>query len=76
MQSVNILKHKPIEVTENLVRSVLDKQTAFAVYKDNYMVTGIPLNKPVNRKTADAFFSSVFVTGSPKVFFLLIHFYT
>ena len=56
MQSVNILKHKPIEVTENLVRSVLDKQTAFAVYKDNYMVTGIPLNKPVNRKTADAFF--------------------
>lgn len=44
MQSVGVLRHKPIEVTENLVRSVLDKQTAFAVYK------------PVTRKTADAFF--------------------
>ena len=56
MQSVNILKHKPIEVSEDLVRSVLDKQAAFAVYKDNYMVTGIPLNKGITRKTADAFF--------------------
>lgn len=56
MQSINALKHKPIEVSEELVRSVLDKQAAFAVYKDNYMVTGIPLNKSVTRKTADAFF--------------------
>lgn len=56
MQSVEMLKHKPIEVTEDLVRSVLDKQAAFAVYKDNYMVTGVPLNKPVTRQTADAFF--------------------
>ncbi|HMM04900.1 phospholipase A [Dysgonomonas sp.] len=56
MQSINALKHKPIEVSENLVRSVLDKQAAFAVYKDNYMVTGVPLNKSVTRKTADAFF--------------------
>lgn len=56
MQSINILKHKPIEVSEDLVRAVLDKQAAFAVYKDNYMVTGIPLNKSVTRKSADAFF--------------------
>ncbi|WP_298940087.1 phospholipase A [uncultured Dysgonomonas sp.] len=56
MQSINVLKHKPIEVSEDLVRSVLDKQAHFAVYKDNYMVTGIPLNKSVTRKTADAFF--------------------
>lgn len=56
MQSINVLKHKPIEVSEDLVRSVLDKQAPFAVYKDNYMVTGIPLNKSVTRKTADAFF--------------------
>ncbi|MFC4675102.1 phospholipase A [Dysgonomonas termitidis] len=56
MQSINVLKHKPIEVSEDLVRAVLDKQAAFAVYKDNYMVTGIPLNKSVTRKSADAFF--------------------
>ena len=56
MQSINVLKHKPIEVSEDLVRIVLDKQASFAVYKDNYMVTGIPLNKPITRKTADAFF--------------------
>lgn len=56
MQTVSALKHKPIEVSEELVRSVLDKQAAFAVYKDNYMVTGVPLNKMINRKTADAFF--------------------
>ncbi|WP_260202429.1 phospholipase A [Dysgonomonas capnocytophagoides] len=56
MQSINVLKHRPIEVSEDLVRSVLDKQAPFAVYKDNYMVTGIPLNKSVTRKTADAFF--------------------
>lgn len=56
MQSINVLKHRPIEVSEDLVRSVLDRQTPFAVYKDNYMVTGIPLNKSITRKTADAFF--------------------
>jgi phospholipase A1 len=56
MQSINVLKHRPIEVSEDLVRSVLDRQTPFAVYKENYMVTGIPLNKSVTRKTADAFF--------------------
>ena len=56
MQSVKAFQHKPIEVTDDLVRKVLDKQAPFAVYKDNYMVTGIPLNKPVTRKSADAFF--------------------
>lgn len=56
MQSGNVLKHKPIEVSEDLVRFVLDKQAAFAVYEDNYIVTGVPLNKPVTKKTADAFF--------------------
>lgn len=56
MQTVETLKHKPIEVSEELVRKVLDRQVPFAVYKDNYMVTGVPLNKLVDRKSADAFF--------------------
>lgn len=56
MQTVETLKHKPIEVSDELVRKVLDRQAPFAVYKDNYMVTGIPLNKSINRKSADAFF--------------------
>ncbi|MFG5859392.1 hypothetical protein LDB17_14455 [Dysgonomonas sp. Shenzhen-Wh21] len=33
MQSINVLRHKPIEVSEDLVRSVLDKQTPFAGYR-------------------------------------------
>lgn len=56
MESINVLKHKPIEVSEDLVRKVLDRQSAFAAYKENYIVTGIPLNKRLNSSTADAFF--------------------
>lgn len=56
MATVSTLQHKPIEVSDQLVRKVLDRQAAFAVYKDNYMVTGIPLDKSINRKSADAFF--------------------
>lgn len=55
MEDTKLFKHKPIEVSEDMVRKVLDRQPAFAVYKDNYMVTGIPLNKPINQQNADAF---------------------
>lgn len=56
MKTGSMFKHAPIKVSEQTVRKVLDKQPAFGVYKDNYMVTGMPLNKNINKQTADAFF--------------------
>ena len=35
---------------------IIDKLPAFAVYRDNYFVTGVPLNKDVTKETADAAF--------------------
>jgi phospholipase A1 len=41
---------------EDEVIKIVDKSPAFAIYRDNYFVTGVPLNKEVNKKTADAAF--------------------
>lgn len=56
MESLNVFRHKPIEVSEDVVRNVLDRQPSFAVYRDNMMVTGIPTNEKVNSSSADVFF--------------------
>lgn len=56
MASQSVFRHKPIEVSEEVVRSVLDKQPSFTVFKDNMMVTGIPTNKSANRSSSDLFF--------------------
>ncbi len=47
---------KPIEISEERLRSVLDAQPSFAVYKDVFFVTGIPLDRKIDRNTADAMF--------------------
>lgn len=47
---------KSIEMTEDRLRNVLDAQPSFAVYKDVFFVTGIPLDRGINRNTADALF--------------------
>jgi len=43
-------------VTEQEAIRIADSSPAFAVYRDNYFVTGIPLNKNVTKETADAAF--------------------
>lgn len=56
LNSVSVLKHSQIEVSDKVVRSVLDKQPAFGVYKDNMMVTGVPIYKTPTRSNSDIFF--------------------
>lgn len=48
-------KDKIYVVEEDLLKAA-DEMPVFGVYKDTYFVSGIPLNKGVNRNTADALF--------------------
>ena len=48
-------KSMHLEIDENFL-DLLDNQPSFAMYKDNYFITGIPLNKEINHHTADAKF--------------------
>lgn len=48
-------KNQP-KVKEQDVLTMADALPAFALYKDTYFTTGIPLNQTINRNTADAMF--------------------
>lgn len=56
MRDNNIFKPKHIEISEKEAVKLADKFPAFAVYKDTYFVTGIPLNRPITSNSADATF--------------------
>jgi phospholipase A1 len=56
MQKTPFYSKSQIEVNEEEVMKAVDKLPAFGVYKDTYFTTGIPLNKTINRNTADALF--------------------
>lgn len=45
-----------MEISEKEIINKIDSLPAFGIYKDNYMITGIALNAPVNGETADAKF--------------------
>ncbi|MCD7933384.1 MAG: phospholipase A [Tannerellaceae bacterium] len=45
-----------IDISDIDIEKELDRQPAFAVFKDAFFVTGIPLNEKVNNRTADAMF--------------------
>lgn len=47
---------KQLEIKESDLIKLVDMQPAFAVFKDIYFTTGIPLNTEINRNTADAMF--------------------
>lgn len=49
-------KRDQIKVNEEDVLKAVDAFPAFGVYKDTYFSTGIPLNKSIDRNTADALF--------------------
>lgn len=52
----NIYDHKQVEVTEELLLNAKNQEPSFSVYRDNYFITGIPLNKKTSSSTADAMF--------------------
>lgn len=49
-------KDRGITVDEQEIIKLMDRLPAFGIYKDTYFISGIPLNKQINRNTADAVF--------------------
>jgi phospholipase A1 len=45
-----------LEINEQQVLDLLDRQPSFGMYKDNYFTTGIPTNKKIDQYSADAKF--------------------
>ncbi|MCD7971971.1 MAG: phospholipase A [Candidatus Azobacteroides sp.] len=45
-----------LHLPEEEIINIFDKQPAFGMYRDNYIMTGIPTNKKITRHTADALF--------------------
>ncbi len=45
-----------IEITDDEIRDKIDSLPAFGIYKENYFITGIPLNTTINKTTADVKF--------------------
>ena len=45
-----------ISITEDEVMDLFNTLPNFGLYKDNYFITGIPTNEPINNQTADAKF--------------------
>lgn len=53
---LSIFKREAIYNSEKETLEALDRTPAFGIYKDNYFITGIPLNREVTNNTADAMF--------------------
>lgn len=41
------------KLTREQVNDSIQKMSRFSIYKDNYFITGIPLNEKVDRQSAD-----------------------
>lgn len=56
--SVKGIFNKPIylEVDKNKILEVFNNMPSFAMYKDNYFITGIPTNHSIDKYSADAKF--------------------
>lgn len=56
MRDPNIFKPRHLAISEKEVLKYADKLPAFAVYRDTYSITGIPLNEKITKETAGAIF--------------------
>ncbi len=56
MQDPHIFKPRHFKISEKDAIKLADKLPAFAVYKDTYFVTGVPLNQKITNESADATF--------------------
>lgn len=56
MQDPNIFRPKHLAISERDAIKMADRMPAFAVYRDTYFVTGVPLNKEITSNTADVTF--------------------
>ena len=53
---INPLKPEYLHIETDKVIEMYNKQPNFGMYKDNYFITGVPMNKPITNQTADAKF--------------------
>lgn len=53
---LDLLKYKTINSSEEDVLKIMNKTPAFAAYRDNFFITGIPLNRKMTNSSADALF--------------------
>lgn len=53
---VNFTKPMYLEISEDEILDLLDRQPNFGLYKDNYIITGVSTNKKITEHTADARF--------------------
>jgi len=51
-----IIKPDYIHLTNDQLSDIFDRMPSFGMFHDNYFLTGVPLDRPVNKYTADAKF--------------------
>ncbi len=56
MKDPNIFKPRHLIISEKETIKLADRLPAFAVYKDTYFLTGVPLNEEITSNSADAAF--------------------
>lgn len=56
MEDPHIFKPRHFKISEDDAIKLADKLPAFAVYKDTYFVTGVPLNEKITNESADVTF--------------------
>lgn len=52
----SILKHAQIDIDEESVLKHLDAESSFGIYRDNYFITGVPINKRIDKYNSDVKF--------------------
>ncbi len=56
IESSDLIEAICFEASEDNMLELLKKLPSFGMFKDNYFLTGVPTNKEINKKTADAKF--------------------
>jgi phospholipase A1 len=56
MEDPRIFRPRHLKISEKDAIKLADRLPAFAVYKDTYFVTGVPLNQEITNESADAAF--------------------
>lgn len=56
MKNASIFQPKYLEISEDELVRMADKLPSFAVYKDTYFITGVPINEEITNESADATF--------------------
>jgi phospholipase A1 len=53
---IDYRKPEYLQINESQLLQLFDRQPNFGMYKDNYFISGIPINQSINKHTADAKF--------------------